>query len=664
MVPSGRNAGPGDAAERRLRPDRFIPRLVLPSSLSTRIRAFLIAAGLTLAQALGAGFAPATAQEETPVKREILALYDGAQEGDANSTRIHRFAELPLNHLGLVLRFHDVREKLPEPAEIARYRGVLTWFAGPVPHSETYLAWASRVSQLNVRYVILGDVGVPINAYDILVVNRLLALAGVRHTGEYIAPTLGTRVAQIDPGLVEFECRLDPVLPDYPVVQASGANARIGVTLETPPNDGGRTSVLVAIGAKGGYAALNYEMRHPRPPLYQGRWLINPFDFFRAAFGSDGEPIPDTTTASGNRLYFNVLESDGLTRPSTIEGFENEAAGEVVLHALIERYPGLPASLDLHAEELARSERPGAPAQRLVQSLLAHRNVDLLQRPLQATLSRFDSEYPSISNLAPLTSAGPDPLINRPMSDETAYPSSVAGENGFSALRETVDNTNVPRRLTPLDLNDHAFSGAYSAEFRSVEDRVAAASLMAVTPVSANRYAAIVDGFLSAQIDRLGGARWRIRNRGALQTVRFDDVDGREVDFASSLGVIGSRRDGPTLYVALDEAIEPAVVALAPSAPAGPDALALVESRWLLRNVVRDGCNLRFEAQGYGEGSFTWSGASDGRTIVVERAGQEVWRGSAEAEKAGRLRFVIPVSGVDGVTVRIPCGDAGRFLNP
>ncbi len=629
---------------------------------STGIRAFLISAGLCLAQAVDSGSVPAAAQEETPVKREILALYDGAQEGDADSTRIHRFAELPLNHLGLALRFHDIRAKLPDPSDIERYRGVLTWFAGPVAHGEAYLAWASRVSQLNVRYVILGDVGVPINVYDLLVVNRLLASAGVRHTGETIAPTLGTRVAQVDPSLAGFECRLDPVLPDYPVVQASEANTRIGVTLETPPYEGGRRSALVAIGAKGAYAALNYEMCPPRPPLYQGRWLINPFEFFRAAFDSRDEPIPDATTASGNRLFFSVLESDGLTQTSKIEGFEDKTAGEVVLHELIESHPGLPATLDLHGDELAKSERRGATAQRLVQSLLAHRNVDLLQRPFQMTLSRYDSEYPSVSNLAPLISAGPDPAIIAPMSDETAYsPSSVAGENGFSALGETIENTGAPRRLTPLDLNAHAFSGAYSAELRSVEDRMAAASAMALTPVSANRYAAIVDGFLNARIDRLGDARWRIAGRGALQTVRFDGAEGREVDFSASLGVIGSKRNGPSLYVALDEAVEPAIVALAPSASAKAGAPALVDSRWLVRNVVRDGCNLRFEAQGYGDGSFTWSGLAHGRKIVVDRAGREVWRGSAEADEAGRLRFVVPVSGVDGVTVRVECGDADRI---
>jgi hypothetical protein len=41
------------------------------------------------------------------------------------------------------------------------------------------------------------------------------------------------------------------------------------VTLEAPSYDGGRKSVLVAIGERGAYAAWNYDICQQRPPLYQ-----------------------------------------------------------------------------------------------------------------------------------------------------------------------------------------------------------------------------------------------------------------------------------------------------------------------------------------------------------------------------------------------------------
>jgi len=634
--------------------------------MSTRVGPWLIAVGLSTIQAVGGDVAAASAQEPVPVKREIIALYDGAQEGDADLTRIHRFAEMPLNHLGLILRFRDIRAKLPDPAEIERYRGVLTWFVGSVPDGNAYLAWAAQVSRMNVRYVILGDVGVAINSDNIPAVNGLLKLAGVYHTGNYVAPTLATRVVQKDQSLIEFECRLGPVLSDYPVLNANGAGTRIGLMLETPPHDGNRKTVVVAIGEKGGYAALNYEFCHQRPPLYQGKWLVNPFAFFRAAFGSRDDPIPDTTTASGNRIYFSMLKDEGWTRLSKIEGFRDTPvmAGEVVLRELIEPFHDLPATVDLQDKEVAEFGRSGRQPETILQRLLANPGVDVSQRRLRATLSRFDPEYPSISNLSPLVGAGPDHLINETMSDETAYNQvSRVEESGFFTLKETVANTDSPRRLKPFSLSYHAYAGEYPALLRAVKDQMRMASRAALVPVSANRYAAIVDGFFSARLDRVGSATWRIRDRGELQTVRFDAADGREVDLRSSVGVIGQKRNGTTLYVALDETIEPAVIVLGPPASSrmksrGP---ALVESRWLVRHVVKDECVLSFEAQGYGDGSFIWSdAASDRYTITVDRAGREVWRQTAEADGAARLKFVLPVSAIDPLTIRMTCAGAAR----
>jgi hypothetical protein len=629
--------------------------------MSIRPRIWLIAAGLSMIEAICGYAAGALAQEPIPVKREILALYDGAQEGDAGLTRIHRFAEMPLNHLGFILRFHDVRTKLPEPAEMQRYRGVLTWFAGSVANSNAYLVWASQISPMNVRYVILGDIGIPTNSTNILAVNRWLELAGVHHTGDHIAPPLGTRVVQKDQNLVEFECRLGPVLSDYPVINAIGSGTEIGLTLETPVHDGKRKAVAVAIGKKGAYAGLNYEFCHQRPPLYQGKWLIDPFAFFSAAFGSGDQPVPDTTTASGNRLYFSVLENEGSTRSSKIEGFRDPSltAGEVVVRELIEPFRDLPATIDQQDKGIAKLGRSGKQTQSILQRLLAGPNVDQSRRPLRTTLSRFDSEYPSISNLSPLIGAGPDRLVNAPMSDETAYGNAgPVGENGFAALKETVANTDSPRRLKPFNLNYHAYAGEYPALLRSVKDRLQVASQAALTPVSANRYTAIVDGFFSARIHRLGSNAWRISDRGALQTVRFDADASREVDIRSSTGVIGQKRNGSTLYVALDETIEPAVIVLGPAAPSrtASRGFALLESRWLVRRVNRSQCALGFEAQGYGDGSFTWSDVGSGRYIItVDQAGHEIWRQGAEPDEAGILKFTLPVSAIDPVAIRINC---------
>jgi hypothetical protein len=199
--------------------------------------------------------------------------------------------------------------------------------------------------------------------------------------------------------------------------------------------------------------------------------------------------------------------------------------------------------------------------------------------------------------------------------------------------------------VKPLFLNYHLYTGEYPALLRSVKDQLSEARATPLTPVSANRYAAIVDGFFSARIDRLSDASWRISNRGALQTVRFDAAEGREVDLHSSVGVIGQKRVGSALYVALDETIGTATVVLVPSGAASyGSSVGLLESRWLLRHIVKEECGLRFEAQGYGDGSFAWFGAPSGRYIVaVDRADHEIWRQIEEADDEGRFNFDVPL---------------------
>jgi hypothetical protein len=654
--------------------DRVLDRMLNPITLMrvccSTLRRSKQAAGGVLAIALAMMLVPCgtvVAEQAIPIKRNILALYDGAQEGDdAGLTRIHRLAEMPLNHLGFTLQFHDIRSQLPAAAEMQRYRGVLTWFAAPIADADRYLAWISQVVRMDVRYVILGDVGVSLHPGNLLAVNRLLALAGLRHTGEYVTPTLATRIVAEDPDLVGFECRLDPVPPDYPVIKVADPGARIGLLLETPKHDGRRSTAVVAVGGRGGYSALNYEFCHPRGPLSQGKWLINPFAFFAAALGLDDSPIPDTTTISGRRAYFSQLNSEGWRRASGIAAFRDSGglAIDAVDRELIEPLQDLPTTVDLGVDEVARSGQNAGPAEVTLQQVLARTNVDLSSRPLRTGLSRFDAEYPSVSSLLPLTSATRERHIYAPMSDEVSYRQGPAGESGFSALTQTVANTDGLRRLKPYNVNYHAQAGEHPAPLRLVKEQLTAAQASALTPVSASRYAAIVDGFFAIRIERTGTASWRVRNRGALQTLRFDAADGREVDARASIGVIGQSRRGATLYVALDESVEPALVVLGPRR-AGDPGLTLNESRWLVRNVVTSECSFGFDAQGYGAGAFSWLGAAPGRyMLTVSRSGEVIQRQPAEADPAGGLEFVLQMSAIEPLAVRAMCVEAGGAGGP
>ena len=57
------------------------------------------------------------------VKRKILALYDGSRIKETANTRIHKQAEMPLNHMGYEVRYWDINKHFPKPEDLVGYRG-------------------------------------------------------------------------------------------------------------------------------------------------------------------------------------------------------------------------------------------------------------------------------------------------------------------------------------------------------------------------------------------------------------------------------------------------------------------------------------------------------------------------------------------------------------
>src|SRR5690606_34948022 len=96
-----------------------------------------------------------------------------------------------------------------------------------------------------------------------------------------------------------------------------------------------------------------------------------------------------------------------------------------------------------------------------------------------------------------------------------------------------------------------------------------AVSEMEIAPVATSRYIEIARGFYSVRLEKLGDMAWRVNDRGALATIRFDDASELDLDPARSEGVIGARHTGGSLHVALDGAAAAPVIALkrGPSSP-------------------------------------------------------------------------------------------------
>jgi len=233
-----------------------------------------------------------------PVKREILAIYDSREEARPDQTRIHRFAEMPLNHLGFVLSYWDVNAPLPSAERAANIRGVITWFRRP-PRSEFY-AWGIERLANGARMVVLGDNGLPTGNASLADANRMFGEIGFGLSGAFVDITYATRILHRDP-LIGFERPLDPVLPAFPIVGTLGPGVASHLVLEHREGDLVLASSAVLTSNHGGYAANGY-LIYEEPGSGRSKWIIDPFAFFQKSFGGVRMPIPDVEFAKTERL--------------------------------------------------------------------------------------------------------------------------------------------------------------------------------------------------------------------------------------------------------------------------------------------------------------------------------------------------------------------------
>jgi hypothetical protein len=757
-----------------------MPRFARPIARGCRRSLLIFICALAFMEAARAEpFSDAIGAE--PVRREILAIYDSREEARPDQTRIHRLAEMPLNHLGFVLSYWDVNAGLPNAERTANIRGVITWFRRPPP--ATFYAWGLEQLAAGARIVTLGDSGLPAGEGPLADANRLFAGIGFGLSGAFIDITYAARVLHQD-SIIGFERPLDPVLPAFPIVGAFGPDVTSHLVLEHREGDLVLASSVVLTSNRGGYAANGYFL-YEEPGTGRTKWIIDPFAFFQKAFGVDLMPIPDATTLSGRRIWFSHIDGDGWNNVSYIEDYREKPtiAASVVLRELIAPYPDLPVAVGVIGADI--DERYGTPeaARQAARELYALPQVEVASHtyshpyqwsffenysrkleerligpdesewksvigdrmrriarklfpglvrktseldtkpgeedpprafsdfpfdleqetrgaitaaeelapegkhgtlylwsggaePFEAAVartrklglrnlnggdSRFDPDFPSISYLSPLSRmTGAERQIYAGNANDYIYITDGGGrEHGFLNLDASIKGTENPRRLKPINVYYHMYAGEHPAQLAAVRYHLDAARQAAVIPIAASHYAAIADGFFSAEMTALGDSSWLIRRRGSLQTLRFDDAPTLSVDFDRSVGIIGQRRKGTSLYVALDEAYEDVIVSLTSESARAQAAPYLIDARWTIRDLRRQECGFTVMAKGFGTGQMRWGGLKPGLYRLTARDYNDVvWEDEAEVGQDGRLEFTADADANSPVEIRVACLEA------
>ncbi len=567
-------------------------------------------------------------------------------------------------YAGIVTWFGDDRMR-----NAAQY---LEWFRHQVETGKRVVVLGGIGAAVDATTGAEVDPGLVEAAYAALGLTYSAAQSGMQ-TDNPLLITVRRKV----PEMVEFERSLDGEVWQYEQFRSTNPENRVYLTINRVDIPDGDSDVVVT-GPWGGFVMGGYDY-YDQPRTYQKRWRIDPFRFFEEALGIQGIPRPDVSTLNGSRVLYTHVDGDGFNNITEIDYASLSA--EVLLQRFIRRYD-LPFTISIVVNDIDPAGLGGERQLRVAREIFAQPNVEpashtythpfdwskpvdldheidgsiqfLNQRvappdkPVQLLLwsgstnpqepavarsdglalfninggdGRFDAEFKSYANVAPLTTQ---------VGQLTQYYTSNANDNiyandwtgpyyGLENVIQTWEKTESPRRIGALNVYYHIFTGERWSAVKALERVYDYALARDVAPVFTTDYLRMVQGFLSAEIIREGEAAWRLRNYGQLRTFRFDD-ESRFPDLARSSNVIGYWQYQGSLYVFLGEAPE-SVITLTATAPTQPY-VALASHR--IFDWKAEGGAVSFRVEGVGRKKVVIGNLPrDTELAVVENAGAE-----------------------------------------
>jgi len=588
-----------------------------------------------------------------PQPRRVLMLYDGRNADgslrDIADSRVHRLLAMPLEYMGYVPEYVDIRHGLPQGPLADRYAGAVSWFDRHPPPVLGLRRWILRQLEDRLPLAVFGQWGIPHDA-------ALRRATGLPPYTDSVATV--RRVAARD-ALIGFEGE-----PSLIARQLGGYRADDDEQLAAhSPHlllegvDGRRAAGVVS-GPWGGVALDPWILYED----YRGRtqWVLDPFTFLRRALHLAQIPAPDATTENGRRVLLAHIDGDGFAslaqRPgspyaaaviasdildryriphsvSVVEGEiatlrfdravakgQNEIAALEALAGEILRRPLVEPASHTYSHpfrwgQLVEGEPPPAGAaldlpgyrvdyRREIEGSLAYidrligaaprsdgrPSTELLLlsgdcRPDEHALAAIDrvgalavnggenevyADFASVSQLSPMVrQLGEYEQVYAPLTNENAYTDGWQPPyDGFRRVLHTLEFSERPRRLKPIDIYYHFYSGSQPAALAALREVYDWAMAQENHPKYLSDYARAALEFRRIGIARLldsdsqvaGGAapvsRWRISGATELRSLRL--AAGLRPDMAASRGLAGYRclHDGCRAHLGGDTRVE------------------------------------------------------------------------------------------------------------
>lgn len=252
-------------------------------------------------------------------------------------------------------------------------------------------------------------------------------------------------------------------------------------------------------------------------------------------------------------------------------------------------------------------------------------------------------QAPSLTQAYPATRPVDDLLqVYAPISNENTY--TDLWRNPFYGYRQVIDTfrlTDTPRRLKPIGIYYHFYSGSKPASLKILQEVYDWALRQETLPLWASEYTAKVNDFDRLTLGLRSDGGWRIRGLDALRTVRLDPALGWP-DMNRSQGVTAVRDLPQGRYVSFSG--DNAVLYLTDHSPATPY-IEQANARFV--DWRREGDVIHLRLQGHSPVYLAVAGANSSCTIQ--------WHGGElrGTTRGGIWHFNFPVT--DTGEARLAC---------
>ncbi len=272
------------------------------------------------------------------IKRRVLALFSGAAETSAETTRLHERIEIAFNYHGLILEYRDISEGLPDDEEMEAFAGVVSWFHWPTySGASEYLAWLGRQVDGGRKLVFLGGIGALLEQKTAAPVplrqlNRFLNKIGMEHDGFFRSGGPDISITQLDSKLMQFERKLGRELGYFEGIRSIDPANQVLLSLElATPGASPRRGDVAVLSQAALYVSPTYT--DFQDTLTRRRQLrIDAFELLGSLFGAEQLPVPDPSTINGRRTAMIHLDGDGARNATVMEGYKD------CLDVLLERF--------------------------------------------------------------------------------------------------------------------------------------------------------------------------------------------------------------------------------------------------------------------------------------------------------------------------------------